>query len=160
MKKFIFSLVAISLMTGCSLKSFAAGTAVVDLDKIRDNYSVAQELAADHKVKEVELQKFLYEAQKQIEAAKTPLEKKNLQEKFLAQFNIKKEAYEKDEAEKWVAIDDSLISTVKEISSAKKFDIVFNKQVVIIGGCDITEDVLAKLNNSVKTSEKSPEPKK
>jgi len=154
MKKIIVLLAVMSVMLGYSVKSFAAGTAVVDLDKIRENYTKSQELAADLRVKESELQKFVVDAQKQIETTKTPLEKKNLEEKLGEQFNIKRNAYAKDQAQKWGAIEDAVVKSIKEVSNEKKFDLVLNKQVVIDGGCDITDDVLAKLNAPTKSSVK------
>ncbi len=148
MRKIIVSLAVISILAGFSAQSYAAGTAVVDLDKIRENYSGAQELTADLKVKEAELQNFVANAQTQIDKAKTALEKKNLQDKLGAQFNVKREAYAKDQMEKWSKIEAEVVGAVKDVSESKKFDIVLSKQVVINGGCDITEDVLAKLNSA------------
>lgn len=151
MLKKLFVLTAVmSIILGCSAKSMAGGTAVVDLDKIRENYTAAQELAADLKVKEAELKTFIDNAQKQIDEAKTPLEKKNLEEKLGQQFNIKRNAYAKDQAAKWAVIEDKVVSSIKEVSDAKKYDIVLNKQVVIDGGCDITEEIIAKLNAVTK----------
>lgn len=154
MKMFKKSIVLLAVMVvalGCSAKSFAAGTAVVDLDKIRENYTKSQELTADLKVKETELQKFVVDAQKQIQEAKSPLEKKNLEEKLGEQFNIKRNAYAKDQAQKWGVIEDTVVKTIKAVSDAKKFDLVLNKQVVIDGGSDITDEVLAKLNTQAKS---------
>lgn len=150
LKKFFVLTAVMSIIFGCSAKSMAGGTAVVDLDKIRDNYTAAQELAADLKVKEAELKTFIDNAQKQIDEAKTPLEKKNLEEKLGQQFNIKRNAYAKDQASKWAVIEDKVVSSIKEVSDAKKYDIVLNKQVVIDGGCDITDEIIAKLNAVVK----------
>lgn len=155
MKKILVSIALMSMMLGLCSKSYAAGIAVVDLDKIRENYTAAQELTADLKVKETELQKFIAGAQKQIENAKTPLEKNNLQEKLTAQFNLKREAYAKDQLEKWAKIEENVVNAVKEVSTSKKYEIVISKIVVINGGCDITEDVMAKLNSSA-----TPVPKK
>jgi len=153
MKKFNFKrtvvlLAVMSLMIGYSNKSNAGGTGVVDLDKIRDNYSAAQELTAELNVKEAELKQFITDAQKQIQDAKTPLEKKNLEEKLSRQFDIKRLASSKDQAQKWALIESSVIKSIKEVSAAKKFDLVLNKQVVIDGGVDITDEILAKLNTT------------
>lgn len=150
-KKTLVLAATAAVVIGFSAKSSAEGFAVVNLDKIKDNYTAAQELTADMNVKEAELKKFLDDAQKQIQNAKTPLEKQNLQDKLGEQFNIKRNAYSKDQAEKLAKIEDTVVKVVKEISSAKKFNLVLNKQVVIDGGCDITDDVLAKLNVKPKS---------
>lgn len=123
-----------------------AENGVVDLDKIRENYSVAQSLTAELKVKEGELQNFITDAQKQIQGAKTPVDKKNIEEKLGEQFNIKRAAIAKDQAEKWAKLEDDVIKAIKAVSDTKKLEMVFTKQMVITGGTDITEEVLAKLN--------------
>lgn len=148
-RKLAVILAVLSLTAGFSLKSFAAGTAVVDLGKIRENYTVAQALEAEANVKENELKQFAQDAQKQIQDAKTPLEKKNLEEKLGQQFEIKRMAYAKDQAVKWSKVENDVVKTIKEVSTANKYDLVLNKQVVIDGGCDITELVIDKLNKSV-----------
>ena len=145
-KKTVVMLAVMSLMISYSAKSFATGTAVVDPDKIKENYNAAQEISADLKIKESDLQKFLDDAKKQIDTAKTPLEKKNLTEKLGQQFDIKRNAYAKDQAEKWSVIEANVIKAIKEVSALNKYDLVLNKQIVIDGGCDITDDVLKKLN--------------
>ena len=147
-KRAIVLLAVMSVMLGYSAKSYAVGTAVVDLDKIRENYTVSQELSADLKIKESELQKFVADAQKQIQEAKTPLEKKNLEEKLGEQFNIKRNAYAKDQSQKWGVIEDTVVKSIKEVAASKKFDLVLNKQVVIDGGSDITDEVIKKLNQN------------
>ena len=145
-KKIILSVAIASIAFGYSSKSIAGGNAIVDLDKIRENYTVAQELSADLQVKEAELQKFIDDAQKKIKEAKTKVEQQNLEEKLGQQFNIKRNAYIKDQAEKWNKVETSVITSIKEVSASKKYDMVFNKQMVIVGGTDITDDVLKILN--------------
>ncbi len=151
-KKTMVLLTVMLLISGYSAESYAQGTAVINMDKIRDNYVEAQALTADLKLKDTELQKFVIDAQNQLNAAKTPLEKKNLEEKLSEQYNVKRNAYAKDQLEKWTIIEDVVIKTIKEISAAKKFDIVLNKQVVIDGGSDITDEVIKKLNEQAKKS--------
>lgn len=153
-KRFVVLLAVMFVLVGNSNKSFAEGTAVVDLDKIRENYTVAQELSADLKVKETELQKFVTDAQSQIQNAKTPLEKKNLEAKLGEQFNIKRNAYANDQAEKWGEIEITVVKSIKEVSASKKYDLVLNKQVVIVGGSDITNEVIVKLNTQAKAPDK------
>ena len=79
---------------------------------------------------------------------------KNLEEKLGEQFNIKRNAYAKDQSQKWGVIEDTVIKIIKEVSSSKKFDLVLNKQVVIDGGSDITDEVIKKLNTQSKSSSK------
>jgi len=142
---------SMALLTQAAL---AGGTGVIDFLKIKENYTVAQEFEADTRVKEAELQKFVSEAQAQIEAAKTPLEKKNIEAKLSEQYSIKFNAARKQQTEKWEAIERNILNSIKEVSSVKKFDIVLSKQVVFDGGCDITQEVLDKLNKETKETKK------
>jgi len=148
--KLALVLATLAIVGGFSAKSQAAETAVVDLDRIRENYTVAQDLTADMKVKEDELQSFIENAQKQIQAAKTEVEKRNLEEKLAAQFNVKRMAYAKDQSDKWSKVEETVLKSITDIVNAKKYDLVLNKQVVIYGGTDITDEVLNKLNGKSK----------
>lgn len=123
---------------------------VVDLNKVIDNYTKAQEVSAELRVKESELQKFLVDAQKKVKDSKTPLEKKNLEEKLGEEFNIKRGAFIKEQSEKWENIENEIFKTIEEIQKRKKFDLVFNKQGIILGGNDITEEIISELNKGAK----------
>ncbi|HSA06154.1 MAG TPA: OmpH family outer membrane protein [Candidatus Gastranaerophilales bacterium] len=144
-KSFIVSLAVISTLIGFSLKSSAAGTAVVDMNKIRETYSLAQQLTADKKVKEKELQKFIETGKKQLLNAKTAQEKKTLQDSLNQQLNTKRNALVKDQNQKWSKLEKTVMNCIKEIAVSGKYDMVLSKQVVFYGGYDITDEVLAKL---------------
>lgn len=147
---FISVLVSLFLVTSCHAFVKNDEFGVVDLNKVIDNYTEAQKVTADLKVKESKLQEFVLEAQKKIKEAKTPVEKKNLEEKFGEEFNIKRNAYAKEQAEKWEQIENDIYKEIEELHSKKNFDMVFNKQSVIIGGVDITEELLKRLNDEAK----------
>jgi len=125
---------------------------VVDINKILANYTVAQEVTANLKVQENELKKFVEKSKKRIKNAKTPIERNNLKEKLSAQFNIKRNAYAKDQSEKWQKIENNVLAKIKKVAKDKKIDIILNKQSVIIGGEDITGKVIDGLNKEAKKS--------
>ena len=125
---------------------------VVNINKILENYTTAQEVTADLKVQEDELQKLVVDAKKQIKKAKTPLEKKNLEEKLTEQFSIKRNVYAKEQSEKWKKIENKVFAEIKKVAKNKKIDMVLNKQSVIIGGEDITDKVIDGLNKEAKKS--------
>jgi len=138
----------------------AKSPGVVDLTKVIENYTKAQEVSADLKVKETELQKFIADAQKKINDAKTPLEKKNIEEKLSEEFNIKRNVFAKEQAEKWQQIEEEIIVKINEVSKEKNLELILNKQAVIIGGEEITEEVIKRLNESVKKPITQPTPPK
>lgn len=152
--KLLAVLLCLLVFTSLSSAVKAEEIGVVDMAKVGENYTVAQEVAADLKVKEKELQEFALEAQKKIKSAQTPLEKKNLEEKLVTEFNIKKNAFAKEQAEKWQNIEDDVFRKIKKIAKDKKIDVVLNKQSVIVGGEDISEQVIKDLNSEAKKAKK------
>ncbi len=149
-KLFISFMAALLVLSSFSAQAKSGDFGVVDLSKVVDNYTEAQKVSADLKVKETDIQKFLLDAQKKVKAAKTPLEKKNLEEKFGEEFNIKRKAFIKEQTEKWEKIENTIFAEIEELSKRKKFEMVFNKQSVIVGGTDITEELIKKLNQKAK----------
>ena len=127
---------------------------VVNLNKVIENYSKAQEITANFKIKESELQQFVLNAQKKIKEAKTPLEKKNLEENLGEQFNLKRNAYAKEQSEKWQMIEADILNKTKALSKQKKFEMILNKSGVIVGGVDITDELIKKLNQDAKKVKK------
>lgn len=154
LKLFISTLICMFMLISCACAVSAKNTGVVDLSKVIENYTKAQEVAADLKLKEGELQKFITEAQEKIKKAESPVEKKNLEEKLGEQFNIKRNAFAKEQSEKWQNIENKVFEKIKKVAAEKKLDIVLNKQSVIIGGNDITEEVIKQLNEDAKKSGK------
>lgn len=138
------------LTTAYTAKAKSTDFGVVDLNKVIDNYTQAQEVAAEIKVKEAELQKFLMDAQKKVKEAKTPVEKKNLEERLGEEFNIKRNAFVKEQSEKWEKVENNIFETIEELHKKNKFDLTFNQKSVIIGGTDITEEVIKELNKNAK----------
>lgn len=133
--------------------SFTAGSAIaqtigtVDADKIIGNYSRAQDVEADLKVKEAEIQKFIAEAQKKIKAASTPVEKSNLEKELSEEFRLKQTEYRQMQLQESKKINDDIISAIEKVAKDSSIDLVLAKGAVFIGGSDITDEVLKALNN-------------
>lgn len=88
--KNMFAVIAlIAVLTLSNAAAFAETIGVVDLDKVVNNYKQAQDVSAELKVKEAELQKFLADAQKKLKNTSTPVERKNLEEKLTKEFKKK-----------------------------------------------------------------------
>ncbi|MFA6989154.1 MAG: OmpH family outer membrane protein [Candidatus Gastranaerophilaceae bacterium] len=145
LKGFLATLAVLSIVSFSNM-AHASGTAVVDLEKILGSYQKAQDVSADMKVQEAELQKFLADAEKQLQNAKTPVDKKNLETKLSNEFKLKSDKYRDNQIQKWKEIEDTILGSIKTVSTVKNYDIVLKKSSVIMGGCDITDDVLNILN--------------
>jgi Skp family chaperone for outer membrane proteins len=154
-KKYLvfFAMAATIGMSG--LNAFAQQIGVVDLDKVVNNYSKAQDVSADLKVKEAELQKFLADAQKQLKDATSPVEKKNLEDKLTQQFKSKSDEFKDAQIKQWKQIEDSIFSAIETVSKTNKLDVILVKSSVLLGGTDVTDQILTLLNSSC-----APTPKK
>lgn len=134
----------LSTATSC----FSQTVGIVDPDKILDNYSKAQGIEADLKVKEAEIQKFLAEAQKKVKDATTPVEKNNLEKQLTEELKTKHGEFRKMQLEQSKKIYDDILAAIKTVAKEQKLDLVFAKGALFVGGTDITESVLKSLNAS------------
>ncbi|OGH99228.1 MAG: hypothetical protein A2287_02685 [Candidatus Melainabacteria bacterium RIFOXYA12_FULL_32_12] len=144
-KKFLTMLAVVSVIGFSGLASYAE-VAIVDLDKVISNYSKAQDVSADLKVKEAELQKFLADAQKQLKNANSPVEKKNLEDRLTNEFKTKADGFRELQIKEWKEIEDSVFSAIDKAAKSKKLDLVLNKSSVLQGGVDITDQIINLLN--------------
>lgn len=145
-KSLILGLALVSAMFTTSTTVMAQTIGVVDADKVLTNYSKAQDVEADLKVKEAEIQKFIADAQKQIKDAATPVEKNNLEKKLSEEFKAKQTEYRKMQITESEKINNDIITAIKTIAKDKSIDMVLAKGAVFSGGTDLTEEVLGKLN--------------
>ncbi|EKE03030.1 MAG: hypothetical protein ACD_20C00287G0013 [uncultured bacterium] len=144
-KQFLTTLAVVSVIGFSGLASYAE-VAVVDLDKVISNYSKAQDVSADLKVKEAELQKFLADAQKQLKNATSPVDKKNLETKLTNEFKTKADSFRELQIKEWKEIEDTVFNAIDKVSKGKKADLVLNKASVLQGGVDITDQVINIIN--------------
>ena len=147
--KTAFVTAAIALTLGFSANIASAETiGVVDLDKVINSYTKAQNVSAELKVKEAELQKFLADAQKKLKDTASPLDRKNLEDKLTAEFKTKSDAYRNYQVTQMKSIEDNVFGTIEKIAKDQNVDVVINKAAVLVGGCDITDKVVTTLNAS------------
>lgn len=146
LKKFLTVLGVVGALALSTLGSFASEIGVVNLDDVLAGYSKAQDVSADLKVKEAELQKFLADAQKQLKDAATPVERKNLEAKLTDEFKQRSDSFRDLQAKQYKMLEDNVFAAIESVSKSKKLDVVLNKAGVLIGGTDITNDVLSTLN--------------
>lgn len=125
---------------------FASGIGFINYKKIQDNYPAASAAAKEVDAKGLELQQYLVDKEKEYKALDTPLKKKNFEEKTAKDFQAKQEAYLKLKAEKEQAIYDKIQDAAKQVLVDQKLDAVVDFRVIFVGGIDITDLVLDKLN--------------
>ena len=146
MKK-ILSILLVAMFILCAkTTALATEIGVIDITMVWDKYekSVKIDKAADEK--DVELEKFLIEKKRLIAQGSTPVERKNLEDKYLKEFQLKV-----DETKKWYAteqqkLETSMMDVIKKIAAEKSLPIILNKKTTIYGGVDITNEVITTLN--------------
>ncbi len=147
MKKFIISLSVIGTMFCASLGASASQTiGFVDMTKILGNYTKAQEITNEIKDQQNEIQKMITEARTQVGEAKTDTERAELEKKLSEEIQQKNNVFKADYEKNVQALQNNIITTVKKVADHKKIDFIFKKDNIIMGGKDITEEVLSELN--------------
>ena len=148
MKRFLALLVALVIFSG---NAFADQIGTVDYDKLIRTYNKAMSFSDDSKIKQQNIEKMRAEFVKQLREAKTSQSnnpvafeqlEKDLQEKLDSEVN----AYRDWASERSVTLDKELTTAIESVARQKKLDVVVAKQFVLLGGQDITNDVLSVLN--------------
>lgn len=149
MKKFKFMVLAVLVLFLTSLKSTAQadGIGFINYKKIQENYAYAKDAAKEVDAKALELQQYLVDKEKEFKALDTPVKKKNFEEKTAKEFQGKQEAYLKLKAEKEDAVYSKIQAAAKQILIEQKLDAVVDFRVIFVGGVDITDLVIQRLNS-------------
>jgi len=133
--------IACFILTFSNVKAQAEDIGVVDVNKIFTNYSKAQELTTNIKVQETD-------AQKDIKLAKTPADKKKLEDKYTKLLEEKKVAFKTEKLQQLKGLEADILGAINVSVASKNIKYLFKKESMIVGGEDITSDVLSKLNSS------------
>ena len=120
--------------------------AVVDLGQIVGNSSQVKQLKTEHSKRIADLDKILVNARGEISNESDPAKVLLIEDRYMNEFNTKKEALERDYNDKLSAIERSIKSEIEKKAKKDGYDYVFAKSVVLYGGKDITSELL----NTVK----------
>lgn len=148
MNKFKFMVVALSVVILTSLNSAAqaSGIGFINYKKVQESYSLAKDSAKEIDAKGLELQQYLVDKEKEYKSLDTPVKKKNFEEKTAKDFKVKQDAYLKLKTEKEEAVFNKIQDAAREVLVEQKLDAVVDFRVIFVGGVDITDLVLCKLN--------------
>jgi len=92
------------------------------------------------------LQQYLVDKEKEFKALDTPLKKKNFEEKTAKDFKAKQDAYLTLKAQKEEAVYGKIQDAAKQVLVEQKLDAIVDFRIIFVGGLDITDLVLQKLN--------------
>jgi len=129
-----------------NISAFAEEIGVIDINKILQGYSKSQSIKADAKIKKAELQKFVENARKSVQSAKTASQKKTLENKYNTELRQKLTVINAEQSKKVQEIQTNIFNAIKSIAAQKQISTVLTKESVIFGGQDLTDEVIKVLN--------------
>lgn len=148
MNKIKFTVLVLAVVVLASLKStaFASGIGFINYKKVQDSYPYAKEAIKEVDAKGLELQQYLVDKEKEFKALDTPVKKKNFEEKTAKEFQVKQDAYVKLKASKEEDVYNKIQDAAKKVLVDQKLDAIIDFRVIFVGGIDITDLVIQKLN--------------
>ena len=141
-------LMALTLMMG--LMGFASTPAkaeigYLDYAKILENYPAAQQAVKEIDAKQLELQQYMVDKERQYKSLDTPLKKQNFEAQTSSEFASKQEALLRLKEQKETQIFNQVQAVAKQIMVSQHLDAILADQVIFVGGVDITDLVLQRL---------------
>lgn len=115
--------------------------ATVDVNAVISKSAQVKNLKKEHQQNLDELQKWLNNAQADVNNQLTQESRDKLLKQYQEQFNKKKEAMIKNHQEQLKLIDKNISDTIATEAQLKGYDLVLTKGVVLYGGNDITLDI-------------------
>lgn len=94
------------------------------------------------------MQNWLQESNKQLKKETSKDKRKELLAKLQAEFSQKQIAMQQQYLAKTQKIEDDIIAIIKDIANQKGYKVVMDKASVIVGGTDITDEVIASLEEA------------
>lgn len=126
--------------------AFAADKiAVVDLQQLVDNSSQVKQLKQEHSKKIAELDKIIVNARGEISNEKDPAKVLLIEDRYMKEFNTKKESLERDYSNRLSSIEKNIKSEISKKAQKDGYEYVFAKSVVLHGGKDITSEIVGNI---------------
>ena len=143
MKKSLMLLIVSFMLTSSAFAD--SKIAVVDLQQLVSNSSQVKQLKQEHDRKIKELDKIIVNARGEISNEKDPAKILLLEEKYMKEFNTKKDALEKEYNTQLEAIEKNIKGEISKKAQKDSYDYVFAKSVVLNGGKDITNELVGNI---------------
>ena len=147
MKNFKFGILLLAIAAMFTVKANAAGVGYINYQKVQENYSFAIQAVKEVETKELELQQYMVDKEKQYKSLDTPLKKKNFEEMTARELKAKETAYIKLKMSKEEQIYNKIQAATKDVMVEQKLDSVVDYRVIFVGGLDITDLVISKLKS-------------
>ena len=118
---------------------------VVDLQQLVANSSQVKQLKAEHNKKIAELDKILVNARGEISNEKDPAKVLLIEDKYMKEFNTKKDALERDYNNRLSSIEKNIKAEITKKAQKDGYEFIFAKSVVLYGGKDITSEIIGNI---------------
>lgn len=132
------------LISSCSVYADEK-IAVVDLQQLVASSSQVKQLKQEHNRKVGELDKILVNARGEISNEKDPAKVLLLEDKYMKEFDSKKQALENDYNNRLSVIERNIKGEITKKAQKDGYDFVFAKSVVLHGGKDITNELVGSI---------------
>ena len=146
MKNFKKWLAVLSLIAVAGAAN-ASGVGYIDYARVIDNYEFAQKVTKEIDAKGLEMQQYLVDKEKEYKSLDTPLKKQSFEQKTAEEFKAKEEAYMNLKNKREQEVYNKIKEAAKAVMVEQKLDAIMDQRGVFVGGIDITDLVLQKLNN-------------
>jgi Skp family chaperone for outer membrane proteins len=137
------------LLIFISLPVSALKVAIVDSNRVLQEYSVAQKMLQDLAKAEADLNKRIADKKALIEQAKTTkkteTEIQMLAEQMRLEIEPEARKLEDDTNKKSDEIEANIKAAIEAVAKEGKYDAVMIKEAVLFGGIDVSDEVLKKL---------------
>ena len=141
------TMIIFSILSG---KVMAAGIGSIDYPRVQENYPLAMQAVKDIETKELELQQYMIDKEKQYKTMDTPLKKQNFEDVTARELKTKQEALINLKATKEEQIYKKIQAAAKAVMVEQKLDAILDYRVIFVGGVDISDlvppAVLKRLN--------------
>ena len=141
----IKKLLLLALMLNASIVFAEDKIAVVDLQQLVNSSSQVKALKQEHSNKMAELDKIIVNARGEILNEKDPAKVLLLEDKYMKEFNSKKEALETTYNSRLEGIEKNIKSEISKKAQKNGYNYVFAKSVVLYGGKDITSELMSSI---------------
>lgn len=138
---------AVVVLTSLNTAAQAGGVGFINYKKIQENYAFAKDAVKEVDAKGLELQQYLVDKEKEFKALDTPVKKKNFEDKTAKEFKAKQDAYIAMKTQKEEAVFTKIQDAAKQVLVEQQLDAVVDYRIIFVGGVDITDLVIKKLNN-------------
>ena len=128
-------------------QAFAGGIGYIDYQKVQAAYPLAQQAIKEFDAKQLELQQYMIDKEKQYKTLDTPLKKQNFEDATARELNTKQEALLRFKSEKEELVFNKIKAAANQVLVEQKLDAVLDIRMILVGGVDISDLVIQKLKS-------------